>query len=487
VRFYDIIADGKIFMKTFVQILSIVCLDIVSYFVSLYVSWGLRAKIYPYFLDIFPPFVFTYTDFVRFLWIPAVFIFFIAYENLYTLKLPFWDENKKLSKAITISILVVMTIVTLGKMSGSVSRMVLLSLWLVSLIIFPLFRLWGKKILYNLEILKEKVLILGAGNAGGLVLKWIEREKHIGYEVMGFLDDDEVKSGTFIDRKKVFGKIRHFPRFVKEFGIQTIIIAMPSLGVSRLANIAGDVQKYVKHTLIVPEIHGIALLNTELLHLFYEEIFLFNVKNNLKSITNRILKRAFDISVSIVLLPFLLIMIAFIGIFIKVETAGPIIYSHHRIGRRGKPFKCYKFRTMKRDAEEMLQELLEDNDIAREEWEQYWKLRDDPRVTKIGRFLRRSSLDELPQIFNVLRGEMSLIGPRPYLLRERSAIKDKLDIITTGAPGITGLWQVSGRSDTTYHHRIRLDMWYIMNWSLWLDIFILIKTFKVVLGMRGVN
>jgi undecaprenyl-phosphate galactose phosphotransferase len=162
-----------------------------------------------------------------------------------------------------------------------------------------------------------------------------------------------------------------------------------------------------------------------------------------------------------------------------------VIYSHYRIGRKGKIFKCYKFRTMQKDAEEKLQELLQKDSSARLQWEQYWKLIDDPRVTRVGRFLRKTSLDELPQILNVLKGEMSLIGPRPYLLREKDAIQDKLEIITSVAPGITGLWQVSGRNDITYQHRIKLDVWYIMNWSLWLDIYILIKTIKVVLGMRG--
>ncbi|GBE01360.1 UDP-glucose:undecaprenyl-phosphate glucose-1-phosphate transferase [bacterium BMS3Bbin06] len=474
-------------MKPILQILSVILIDIISYTVSLYLSCELRAVVLPKIIPDLSPFLFTFPYAIKFFWMPALFVFFIAYERLYTTRLPFWDENKKLAKSITLSVLVIMTIVTLGKMSDSVSRLVLLSLWITSLIIFPIFRLWGKKILYKIGVCKERVLILGAGNAGRLVLKWIQRERHIGYDVIGFLDDDPGKTGAFVEDKKVFGKIRHFPKFVKEFGVQTIIIATPSLAATPLSKIVGDVQKHVRHTILVPELYGIALLNTELLHLFYEEIFLLNIQNNLKSFTNRLIKRAFDLSIGILLLPFLLMLTAIIGILIKLETPGPVIYSHNRIGSKGRQFKCYKFRTMHKDSEEILQQLIESNSVARKEWEQYWKITDDPRVTRIGKFLRKTSLDELPQIFNVLKGEMSLIGPRPYLIREKSAIEDKLDIITSVPPGITGLWQVSGRSNTTYPYRIRLDMWYIMNWSLWLDIFIILKTFKVVLGMKDVK
>ena len=358
-------------MKTFLQIISILCLDIISYFICLFLSWGLRARVLPFALDDLPEFIFSFSHFGRLLWIPAIFIFFIAYEHLYTIKVPFWDENKKLFKAITISVLVIMTIVTLGKMSDRVSRIVLLSLWATSLVVFPFVRFWGKKLLYNLGVCREKVLILGAGNAGRLVLKWLQRERHIGYDVVGFLDDDPQKIGTFVEDKKVFGRIRHFSKFVRELGIQTIIISVPSLGAMRLAEMAAEVQKHVRHTLLVPELHGIALLNTELLHLFYEEIFLLNIQNNLKSLTNRTMKRLFDFSVGILLLPFLLALIFIIGILIKLETPGPVIYSHYRIGRKGKPFKCYKFRTMQKDAEERLQELLDGNSAAREEWEMY--------------------------------------------------------------------------------------------------------------------
>lgn len=237
--------------------------------------------------------------------------------------------------------------------------------------------------------------------------------------------------------------------------------------------------------MVIPDLKGVALLNTALLHLFHEEIFLMNIRNNLKSITNRFTKRLFDIGVSVLSMPVLLPLIGIIGIIIRLETPGFAIYAHDRIGRRGKTFRCYKFRTMQKDAEEKLKEMLGSSDLLRNEWENTWKLKEDPRVTRIGRFLRRSSLDELPQIFNVIKGEMSLVGPRPYLPREKSDIRDNIQVISSAKPGITGLWQVSGRSNTHYKYRVKLDAWYVMNWSLWLDIVILFKTIRVVIRAEG--
>ncbi|HXX53795.1 MAG TPA: exopolysaccharide biosynthesis polyprenyl glycosylphosphotransferase, partial [Thermodesulfovibrionales bacterium] len=285
--------------------------------------------------------------------------------------------------------------------------------------------------------------------------------------------------------KKVFGGVKHFPRFVKELKISTVIIAMPSLSTERLSNLTANVQNLSANTMVIPDIRGIALLNTELLHLFYEQLFLMNIRNNLKSVPNRLIKRIFDALLSVAMMPLLLPLIGIIGVLIRCETPGPAIYAHDRIGKNGKTFRCYKFRTMQRDAEEKLQELLDKDEGIRSEWEKKWKLKEDPRITKIGRFLRKTSLDELPQVFNVIRGEMSLVGPRPYLPREQESVESQIQVICSIKPGITGLWQVSGRSNTGYDYRVKLDAWYVMNWSLWFDIAILFKTIRVVMKREG--
>ncbi|HXX80881.1 MAG TPA: undecaprenyl-phosphate galactose phosphotransferase WbaP [Thermodesulfovibrionales bacterium] len=471
--------------KRLIKVFCLIFIDLTSFYLSLFIAWMVRTEILSSFISNLPGFPFSYSYYLSLWWIPLIFMFFLLYEGLYEKNLPFWDEARIILKAVSLASLTIMTIVTLGKMQDRVSRIVLLSLWTASLFTFPLLRLWGKKCLYLMGVWKERVLILGAGNAGRLTMEGLERERHMGYEVVGFLDDDEQKKGKVFKGKKVFGGIKHFPKFIKELNISTIIIAMPSLSPERLSTLTANVQNLSANTMVIPDLKGIALLNTELLHLFYEELFLMNIRNNLKSAPNRLVKRMFDMLLSTAMMPLLLPLIGIIGAVIRWETPGPAIYAHDRIGKNGKTFRCYKFRTMQKDAEERLKEILEKDEEIRNEWEKTWKLKEDPRITKIGRFLRKTSLDELPQIFNVMRGEMSLVGPRPYLLREQEAVESQLQIICSIKPGITGLWQVSGRSNTDYGYRLKLDAWYVVNWSLWFDIAILFKTIRVVTKREG--
>ncbi|MEW6569625.1 MAG: undecaprenyl-phosphate galactose phosphotransferase WbaP [Nitrospirota bacterium] len=470
-------------IKGLFRFFCLVLIDLAAFYFCLFLAWLVRAEVFSLFLPHLP--VFSYLHYISLWWIPVIFIFFIFYEGMYDNYLPFWDEVRDIVKAVSLASITLMAIVTLGKMGGKISRLVLLSMWVFSVFFFPLFRLWGKRFLYKAGIWKEKILVLGAGNAGRLVAEGLRREKHMGYDVIGFLDDDEQKIGKMIDGRKVLGKISKFPLFLKKMKINTVIIAIPSLPPHELSSLTSSVQKNAANTMIIPDLKGIALLNTDLLHLFREELFLLNIRNNLKSRTNRYMKKFFDFAASVVSLPLLLPMVGIIGIIIRLESSGHAIYAHERIGKNGRPFRCYKFRTMYRDAEEKLKEILETNDGIRNEWLNNWKLKDDPRITKIGRFLRRTSLDELPQIFNVLKGEMSFVGPRPYLPREKKGIEENLQVICSAKPGITGLWQVSGRSDTGYKYRLKLDAWYVMNWSLWLDIAIIFKTIRVVLKAQG--
>jgi Undecaprenyl-phosphate galactose phosphotransferase WbaP len=472
-------------IKRLLQVFCLIIIDLFAFYISLFIAWTLRADVIPLFVLNLPVFNFSYIYFVSLWWIPAIFIFFIFYDALYDSNLPFWDEARDIVKSISLASITLMAIVTLGKMGDRVSRLVLLGMWFSSMFVFPVLRLWGKKLLYKIGIWREKILILGAGNAGKLVMEGLQREKHMGYDVIGFLDDDEQKKGKNINGKKVFGKVTQFPKLIKELGIKTVIIAMPSLPPEKLSALTASIQNHTTNTMVIPDLKGIALLNTDLFHLFREEIFLMNIKNNLKSVTNRFIKMLFDITVSIILMPFLLPVVGIIGIIIRLETPGPAIYANDRIGKNGRTFRCYKFRTMHRDAEEKLKEILNKNEEIRNEWFNNWKIKDDPRITRVGRFLRKTSLDELPQIFNVIRGEMSLVGPRPYLPREKAVIEENLQVICSAKPGITGLWQVSGRSDTGYKYRVKLDSWYIINWSLWLDIAIIFKTIRVVLKTEG--
>ncbi|HUN74972.1 MAG TPA: sugar transferase [Steroidobacteraceae bacterium] len=196
------------------------------------------------------------------------------------------------------------------------------------------------------------------------------------------------------------------------------------------------------------------------------------------------LKRLLDILGAIVLglvfLPLMLVIVVLLG-----REGGPAIYRHRRIGRDGRAFECLKFRSMVPDADRVLRELLERQPELKAEWVRDHKLRGDPRVTALGRFLRRTSLDELPQLWNVLRGEMSLVGPRPVVREELMRYGRSLPVYLSAKPGITGLWQVTGRNDTDYRRRVALDVYYVRKQNLLLDLYILLKTTRVVLGGGG--
>lgn len=196
------------------------------------------------------------------------------------------------------------------------------------------------------------------------------------------------------------------------------------------------------------------------------------------------MKRIFDLVGSACLILLLMPVLVPLAIAIMLE-GGPAMFSQDRIGYGGRRFRCYKFRTMVVDAEARLQSVLDSNPEMRIEWERAHKLRNDPRVTRVGRLLRKTSLDELPQLFNVFKGDMSLVGPRPILPNEIDRYGSRLSYYTTVRPGMTGLWQVSGRASTAFVRRIALDIFYVKNRSLWMDLRILLMTVRVVLTGRG--
>jgi Undecaprenyl-phosphate galactose phosphotransferase WbaP len=199
----------------------------------------------------------------------------------------------------------------------------------------------------------------------------------------------------------------------------------------------------------------------------------------------RMLKRALDWTLALIGAVFVAPLVIAIGALVKLNSRGPVFYRHLRIGEGARTFRAWKFRTMVDNADEVLQRCLRENAELREEWEADRKLRNDPRVTTIGRFLRRTSFDELPQIWNVIRGEMSFVGPRPIVHEEVEKYGEEFDLYQKVRPGITGLWQVSGRNDITYRKRVAMDVHYVRNWSVWLDVYLLAKTVGVVLRRQG--
>jgi Undecaprenyl-phosphate galactose phosphotransferase WbaP len=209
------------------------------------------------------------------------------------------------------------------------------------------------------------------------------------------------------------------------------------------------------------------------------------VRQNLLSATQQIIKRILDISIVLASSIFVVPISLIIGILIKLDSAGKILFSQKRIGKDGGEFKMWKFRTMVANSDEVLDEYLSTNPEAFKEWGFNQKIKDDPRVTRIGNLLRKSSLDELPQLWNVLKGEMSLVGPRPFLPEQSTFYGKTYHLYKRVRPGITGFWQVSGRNEVGYSERVRFDEYYVRNWSVWLDIYILIRTIWAVLRGEG--
>jgi undecaprenyl-phosphate galactose phosphotransferase len=227
------------------------------------------------------------------------------------------------------------------------------------------------------------------------------------------------------------------------------------------------------------------VLGTELRHFFQQQTLVIEIKNNLARPSNYLAKRFSDFVLGYLVFVLLLVPMAALCVLVRLTSRGPAIFRQERIGKGGKHFMCYKFRTMKLNADEQLYELLENDPRVRQEYETFRKLKDDPRITRFGSFLRETSLDELPQILNVLKGEMSLVGPRPYLPREWDCIKEYAETVLSVPPGITGLWQVSGRSKKTFQERLVLDLWYVRNWNFWLDTVLLLKTAYAVFKKEG--
>ena len=251
--------------------------------------------------------------------------------------------------------------------------------------------------------------------------------------------------------------------------------------IERLSFLHGDID-------IISPLRGLPINNTRATHFFSRDLLSLRIHNNLGRPLPRLLKRGFDLAAAGALLALLAPLMAAVALRLRLGAGGrgadgrgaPVLFAHARVGRGGATFRCLQFRSMVPDARQALERLLAADPAARAEWERDHKLKDDPRVTPFGRLLRRTSLDELPQLWNVLRGDMSLVGPRPVVPAELERYGEAAVYYLQVRPGLTGLWQVSGRSDVDYERRVALDAWYVRNWTLWYDLLILLKTLLVV-------
>lgn len=436
------------------------------------------------FVDFWNRVTYLYDDIYIYGAVPLLFLIFLGQSRSYGQMKPVVDTMRDIFQSVFAGWIASIIILYFLKASEQSSRLFIILFGLFVLINVCLIRYAVLKFLKRRNLFHEPIILIGAGLTAEKLIKFWREDLGYRYEVVGLIDDHPISE----DLPKNFPLLGGFDearRIIRATQVQTVVIAAPGLDKERLQALINAIQPHVKNISFVPDLIGTPMSSAELSILFSEKILMLNLRNNLSRPYNRAFKRIFDLTLTIfgglMISPLLL----WIAIRVAVENRGHVIFAHKRVGAAGKKFPCYKFQTMVPDAEERLKKYLAENPEARREWDETFKLTNDPRVTKFGRWLRRTSLDELPQLWNVIRGEMSLVGPRPIVQEEVPRYGKNIREYYMVLPGITGMWQVSGRSDTTYPERVAMDTWYVRNWSVWIDIMYLFKTVKAVVQEKG--
>lgn len=399
----------------------------------------------------------------------------------YTYRKPFWFELKEVFRTLLIFAVLDLSFVAFSK--WNFSRVVWMLTWLLVLVLVPLGRIITKRILNSFGLWKKQTIIIGSGRNAIEAYAALHSEEVLGFCVSAFVCTkshcDTVVSGIpMIDSEEQLWKVANVEN--TQF-IVALEFEEHSLGDWWLKNLA---KQNCRSVSVIPALRGVPLYGTDMSFIFSHEVMILRVSNNLAKRSSRIVKRLFDIVGSLSIIFILAPVLAILAYKVS-RDGGKSIYEHERVGHNGKKFKCLKFRSMVINSQEVLENLLNSDPQAKKEWDKDFKLKNDPRITKIGNFIRRTSLDELPQLWNVLKGEMSLVGPRPVIEKELKRYAGDVDYYFMAKPGMTGLWQVSGRNTIDYDTRVYFDAWYVKNWTLWNDIAILFKTFGVVLKGDG--
>jgi len=463
-----------------------VLLIFVDYFaivMALLTAREVRVDILPHYFTTLMSFHMNF--FFLYIVIPSIYLSFFAYEDLYSKRLPLWQCVEKIFKICTYTSFLAIMIMYLVGTADQFSRLFVVLTWFISFTYLCLARYCGKKFLLAMGLWQKPVVIVGAGKTAELLANVFVREPGMGYKIIGVIED-HFDTCPLAHKYPHIGNFATLEQTIIKSGVQDVIIATPGLDRDDLLDLVYRTQPYVRNLTIVPDLFGVPLSNMSVETLLNERMVLLRSRNNLSLMRNRLIKRCFDIIVGVIICTLIWPILLFIAIKIKLDSPGPIMHIAKRLGKNGREFSCYKFRTMYVDGDSMLSDYFKVYPSAKEEWDKFAKLKEfDPRLTNAGALFRKYSLDELPQILNVLKGDMSLVGPRPYLLREREQMSYYANTILDTLPGITGLWQVSGRNEITFEGRLQLDSWYVRNWSFWQDIVLLFKTIGVVLGRKG--
>ncbi len=405
----------------------------------------------------------------------------------YTRRRQLWQEFGDIAGIASVALLFDLALLYLLKVNFS--RVWVLSSWALLVPAVPLVRRLVKQAALELGHWLQPTVIVGTGpNAREIAAAYDARNNHLGYQVQAFLDlaPEAVEGSLRVGGRDIpvlplDARSKELPGWLGQPHVVVALELDEMLGreglIESLSFYHGDID-------VISPLKGLPINNTRVTHFFSRDILSLRIHNNLARPWPQLVKRGFDLLAASALLLFIAPLLALVAARIKLVDGGRVIFAHTRVGRHGRLFPCYKFRTMVANSAEVLAEVLADDPAARAEWARDRKLRHDPRITPIGRFLRKTSLDELPQLLNVVRGEMSLVGPRPVVPDELELYGDARIYYLQVRPGLTGLWQISGRNDIDYERRVSLDAWYVRNWTLWYDILILFRTLLVVPG-RG--
>ena len=417
---------------------------------------------------------------LHFLPFPLVFIVINSFSRLYGgsifypgLGVNKIEELKRITINIAASYVLLFSYLAIMRNMERFSRFALLLSLAISIVIVPIFRHIVRYLFRNLKWDKIQVLIAGAGKTGRMVRKTIQEDYYYGLEFKGFLEDR--KNGG-----DIVGTLDNAVETARKLGVSYLVVCIPFPVFSKRFE---EWSGYFQHMLLVPDrsIYPIMWVYPVTLG-HYSGL---EISNHLKMKGYRVSKSIIEVFLAVCIIPCILPVCLIVAILVKLTSRGPVFYRANRLGLNGKQIGILKFRTMYADADKKLKALLESDPALRKEWEEKFKLKNDPRITPLGKFLRKTSLDERPQFWNVIRGEMAIIGPRPIVRDEVKYYGEKFKVFSRVKPGITGLWQVSGRSNTTYESRVNLDLYYVNNWSVWMDYFIFLKTIKEVLLRNG--
>ena len=417
-------------------------------------------------------------DLSQYLWIglfiivlmPILGFLFGLYQ---TLPLPPHRELRSLVLSASMVFALLLLSLFAGKSSVSYSRLAMLGSWLLGCLALPGWRFLARKLWARRRWWGAPLIILDRSRRGRAFWHYLKRNPQYGllpFDIMSLPDDEKRLTAMLAD----YG------------GRHPEAIALVLRGEQHLSEIdyLSIINRYFGKTLIIPQ------FGADFQHFWLTPCDLglhtgLLIKQNLRSRWRRRLKRLLDLSICLPLTGILLLPSLLLALAIRLDSPGPIIYRQRRLGQGGREIRVRKFRTMVSDADAVLARFLDEQPELRAEWERDHKLKNDPRVTRVGAFLRKTSLDELPQLINVLLGDMSLVGPRPIVEDERVKYGAVYENYSRVRPGVTGLWQVSGRNNTTYDERVAMDNYYVTNWSVWMDLWILGKTPFVVLTGYG--